>query len=83
MELTFGKALEYHPDAVPLLLCAFGSMIHHTPTLIWQMLKVPGHQFNRLAVLHDKDLLTEMRALVMLESTEGVLMLPIGVPPSC
>ena len=45
------------------------------------MTRIPGHAFNRLPILHDRPLLEELKKLVTLEPTEGVMTESTGIPP--
>jgi hypothetical protein len=81
MVLTFGKTLEHQPDHVPLLLRAFACMVWHSDGLMAQMVSSPGHDFSKLAMLHDRELLSELKKLVTLEPTEGVVEVATGIPP--
>ena len=49
--------------------------------LIEQMNRVPGHDFNQLSILHDRPFLQELKAMVTLEPTEGVMTERTGIPP--
>jgi hypothetical protein len=81
MVLTFGKTLEHQPDHMPLLLRAFACMVWHSDELIAQMVRCPGHDFSKLAILHERELLGVLKSLVTLESTEGVIATATGIPP--
>jgi hypothetical protein len=77
---TFGKTLEHQPDHVPLFLCAFACMVWHSDELIAQMVRCPGHDFSKLAILHDRELLAALKDLVTLAPTEGVVAVATGIP---
>ena len=55
--------------------------MYHSDELIGMMLKYPGHDFNKLAILHDRDLLDELFALVTTDPMEGAMDQTYGVPP--
>lgn len=81
MEMTFGGMLEEHPGFVPVLLRTFACIVYHSQGLIEQMVRCPGHDFAKLALLHDRDLLDELMLLVTIDPTEGVMMERTGIPP--
>ena len=81
MKTTFGKILELQPSAVPLLVQCFACMIHHADAMIRCFVKVPGHQFTKLHILHNRELLTELKCLVTTAPTSMVMQTATGIPP--
>ena len=57
MKMTFGWFLDEHLDFTGILCCCLVSIVHHKDSLIHQMVQVPGHNFNSIAVLHEPTLL--------------------------
>ena len=55
--------------------------MYHSDKLTKQMFDVPGHDFNKIQLLQDKLLLKELKPMVTLEPTEGVMTRPTGIPP--
>jgi hypothetical protein len=47
------------------------------------MTTVPGHDFNNFIILHSQnsELLNQLRTLVTLDATEGVMTIKTGIPP--
>ena len=55
--------------------------MYHLDDLIEMMLKYLGHNFNKLSILHNRELLDVLKGLVTIEPTEGVMDQAYGVPP--
>ena len=79
-EMTFGTILDKHPNFSKVLLCSLACIVHHSDKLTKQMFDVPGHDFNKIQLLQEKLLLKELKAMVTLEPTEGVMTRPTGIP---
>ena len=67
MQMTFGSMLVHHRQSVALLLRVFACMVYHGNVLIEQMIRVAGHDFNKIAILHNRVLLKELQELVTIE----------------
>ena len=81
MEITFGSNLLCRSTVVPILLRSLACMVFHSNGLIEQMTRCPGHDFTKLAILHDRALVNELKGLVTTEPTDGVISRPTGIPP--
>jgi hypothetical protein len=81
MRLTFGEIVEEYPSMVPILLRSLACMVHHKEGLLEQMVSVPGHDFNKIPIFHDRELLSDLFELVTVEPTEGVVTNATGIPP--
>jgi hypothetical protein len=84
MEIMFGGVLQEHKDFVPILLRSFACFVYHSASLREQMTTVPGHDFNNFIILHspNSELLDQLRTLVTLDATEGVVItIKTGIPP--
>ena len=57
MKIICGDFLHEHPDFTRILHCCLASIVHHKNALIDRMLRVPEHNFNSIAVLHEPALL--------------------------
>ena len=68
-------------DPSALILRCFPSLIYHSDKLIAVMVNTPGHDFTKLPLLHDRDLLNRLKALVTLEPTPNVMDVATGIPP--
>ena len=68
-------------DPTPILTRCLACIIHHVDSLVEVMTKIPGHDFNNLCMLHDKDLIRNLKPLVTTEPTPGVMTTPTGIPP--
>ena len=80
MEMTFGTTLEEHPTHVGLLTRLLACMVYHSDHLLRHMVKFPGHDFTKLAILHDTELLGQLKALVTTEATDEMPS-ATGIPP--
>jgi hypothetical protein len=81
VEITFGTILEEHPTFSKVLVRSLACIVHHSEKLTEQMFAVPGHDFNKIKLLQEKVLLKELKPLVTLEPTEGVITRATGIPP--
>ena len=78
--LTAHKNEDYDPTA--LLYRCLASVVHHSDALLQVIAENPGHDFNKIPLLHEKPLLERLKGLVTTERTEGgVLMEATGIPP--
>ena len=84
-EMMFGPILAAHKDEeynpAPLLYRSLASVIHHSDKLLEVIATHPGHDFNKIPILHDKALLERLKLLYTLDKTEGVLTEATGIPP--
>eukprot|EP00984_Skeletonema_dohrnii_P035311 scaffold34937_cov255-Skeletonema_dohrnii-CCMP3373.AAC.1 len=85
LKLTFGKALTSHQgtahDPTGTLCFLLASMVHHSSWLLEQVEKEPKHPFSNIPLLHNPDLLKELKEKhLTLEPTED-MKAPSGVPP--
>ena len=68
-------------DPSALILRCFPSLIHHSDKLIAVMVENPGHDFTKMPLLHDRELLHKLKDLVTLEPTTNVMDVATGIPP--
>ena len=85
MRMMYGSILDEYEgkpnDPSALILRCFPSLIYHSNKLIAVMVNTPGHDFTKLPLLHDRDLLNRLKALVTLEPTPNVMDVATGIPP--
>ena len=85
MELLFGPVLRKHAgcEARPtgLLLRCAACIVYHSDSLVSKMVSHPGHDFTKIVILHDKNLLDRLSLLVTTAPTNGVMNKPTGIPP--
>ena len=85
MRSLYGPILEAYagrkenPSAV--LLRCLACIVYHSDSLRKTWVKYPGHDFCKLTILHDSVLLNDLKQLVTLQPTKGVLLAPTGIPP--
>jgi len=80
MELTYGKSMmEEHSQFVPVLLRLFACIVYHSEALIRTMVQYPGHDFNKLCILHRRPLLHQLQQKVTIKPTNGLV--ATGIPP--
>ena len=85
MEMLYGPILDAYEgkpnDPSALILRCFPSLIHHSDKLITVMVENPGHDFTKMPLLHDRELLHKLKALVTLEPTINIMDVATGIPP--
>ena len=92
MRMMYGPILDgyapggamVHADANPsgILLRCLASIVYHSEKLLQTMTRYPGHDFAKLTILHDFPLLNNLKELVTVQPTSGVLVSPTGgIPP--
>ena len=85
MEMKFGSILCTHSNApnnpTSILLQCLASIIYHSEDLIKIMISNPLHDFNKISILNNKDLLSKLKELVTIEKIPGVIETPSGIPP--
>ena len=64
-----------------IVLRCMACIVYHSDRLLETMVKYPGHDFSKLPILHNPTLLNELKQLVTIEPTPGVIVSPTGVPP--
>lgn len=84
-DMCFGRLMTKYQgqphDPAPLLLRGLASIVHQSEQLIAVCISCPGHKFNEIPVLHDRQLLHRLRSKVTLEPTPGVMTHATGIPP--
>ncbi len=68
-------------DPTPMLLRCLACIIYHVDSLLEVMVMNPGHDFSKLAILHDPQLIAELKPLVTTEPTPGIMTMATGIPP--
>jgi hypothetical protein len=85
MEMMYGRIMHHHqntPDnPLAMLLRCLACIVHHSRSILAAMVANPGHDFAKLPILHDQDLLRDLRLLVTTQPTPGVMATPTGIPP--
>ena len=56
------------------------SIVHHEDSLTALMLRVPGHDLNSIAILHEPALLGELEKLITTKPSAAIAG-PTGIPP--
>jgi hypothetical protein len=66
-----------------LLLLGFPAQVIHCILVgeLGCMVTNPGHNFSKILILHDQDLLRELRPLVTTDPTPKVMAMSTGIPP--
>jgi hypothetical protein len=64
-----------------LLLRCLSSLVFHSDALLEVMVKFPGHDFTKISILHDLELLDGLKKLVTTDPTPGVMTVATGIPP--
>ena len=86
MTMTYGTIMEAYagqrkenPSGV--LLRCLACIVYHSDQLRRTWVKFPGHDFCKLTLLQDSLLLANLKQLVTVEPTKGVILAPTGIPP--
>jgi len=64
-----------------LLLQCIACIVYHSDKLLEAMVEYPGHVFFKVPILHNSNLLNELKQLATVEPTKGVMESPTGIPP--
>lgn len=84
MEILYSPMLQtFHPhsNVISVLLRCLACIVYHSEKLLSVMQQNPGHDFNKIMLLQEPELLRALRPLVTLEPTEGVMSSATGIPP--
>jgi hypothetical protein len=85
MVMLYGPILvayEGRPEnSAGLLLRCLSSLVFHSNALLEVMVKFPGHDFTKIYILHDRELLEGLKKLVTTDRTPGVMTMATGIPP--
>ena len=85
MNLLYGPILVAHGgkqnDPTALLLRGLACIIHHMVDIMKVMIKNPGHAFVSIPLFNDTKLIDELREIVTIEETNGVVSMSTGIPP--
>ena len=85
MEMLCGGLLARHKstneDPTAMLLCCLACIECHSELILSTLVAHPGHDFSKIPILHDQDLLRDLRRLVTTKPTPGVMTMPTGIPP--
>ena len=83
MQSMFGPILQQEgaDQRSGILLRCLACIVFHSKNLSATMVEYPGHDFTKLTILHNVPLLNELKDLVTIEPTKGVLVAPTGIPP--
>jgi hypothetical protein len=64
-----------------LLLRCLPSLVFHSDALLEVMVKHPGHDFAKISILHDRELLDGLKKLMTTDPTPEVMTVATGMPP--
>jgi hypothetical protein len=64
-----------------LLLRCLSSLVFHADALLEVMVKFPGHDFTKISIFHDGELLDGLKKLVTTDPTPVVMTVATGIPP--
>jgi hypothetical protein len=64
-----------------LLLRCLPSLVFHSGALLEVMVEHPGHDFAKISILHDRELLDGLKKLVTTDQTPEVMTVATGIPP--
>jgi len=85
LNLMYGPILQSYSgkneNPKGIVLRCMACIVYHSDRLLETMVKYPGHDFSKIPLLHNSTLLNELKRLVTIEPTPGVMVTPTGVPP--
>ena len=86
MDMAYGPILRNHEnssdcDPTGILTRCLACVIWHFNSIRDVMVSNPGHEFNKIALLHELPLLNDLKQLVTTEPTPGLMTTVTGVPP--
>jgi len=85
MQMLYGPVLASYKDKpndpTPMLLRCFTCVIYHVDSLMGTMVKFPGHDFAKLLLLHDHQLIAQLKSLGTTDPTEGIMTVATDIPP--
>jgi hypothetical protein len=64
-----------------MLLRCLACIVYHSESILATMAANPGQNFSKILILHDQELLHDLRLLVTTEPTPEVMATPTGIPP--
>ena len=68
-------------DPLTMLLRYLACIVYHSESILATMVANPGHDFLKILILHDQELLHDLRLLVTAEPTPEVMATTTGIPP--
>jgi hypothetical protein len=85
MTMLYGRIMARYKnrpeDPMAMLLRCLACIVHHSESILATMVGNSGHDFSKISILHDPDLLCDLRPLVTTDPTPGVMATPTGIPP--
>ena len=84
MQLCFGQILDCESEdtfVTALLFRCLASLVYHADSINEVVAKFEGHPFANIPLLKDPTFLNDLKTLVTIEPTEGILTKPTGIPP--
>jgi hypothetical protein len=69
-------------DPTAMLLWCLACIVYQSKSILATMVANPGpHDFSKISIFHDQDLLHDLCPLVTTEPTPEVMAMPTGIPP--
>ncbi len=68
-------------DPMAMLLRCLACIVYHSESILATMVAYPGYDYLKILILHDQELLYDLRLLVTTEPTPEVMATPTGIPP--
>jgi hypothetical protein len=85
MLVMYGPILQHYAatkeNPIGILLRCLACIVYHSDRLLEIMVLHPGHDFSKLTILHNRELLSSLKPLVTIHPTKGGMETPTGVPP--
>jgi hypothetical protein len=85
MDRLYGRIMARYKntpeDPMAMLLWCLACIVYHSESILATMVANPGHDFSKISILHDQELLHDLRLLVTTGPTPEVMATPTGIPP--
>ena len=83
--LMYGGIMEAYDgkpeNPIGILVRSLACIVYHSDRLLEIVVRHPGHDFSKLTLLQNRPLLTELKKLVSIAPTPGVMATATGIPP--
>jgi len=85
MVLMYGDIMQAYDgkpeNPIGILVRSLACIVYHSEHLLEIVVRHPGHDFSKLTLLQNRPLLSELKELVSISPTVGVMTTATGIPP--
>ena len=83
--LTYGDVMSAYDgmnnNPASILIQCLACIVHHSDAIISVMNSIPGHDFNKVPLFHNRELLSRLKLFVTTDPTVDVMPFATGIPP--